>query len=502
MPALYTLIIATVFSSCTSLHTSVGNGKTTTPRVLKNAFTTMNPTTVYGIKTRRRNESHVTTMPNTVVPTIHYSAVSKIYAQLLLSYDKKFRPFYGEKPVEVIIDCHVLSFGDINEVEMEYTLDVYFLQIWFDPRFNVSDKRYENATVELIGPQLQDLWLPDTIFVNSKRSKFHAITIDNRFLTIYLSDGMIAYHSRITMTAACRMDLRRYPFDTQQCKLAIESYGHDQNQVKYTWRQDQGCRHECNKVYIYDKDMANFEILEAKKTKEATVYHAENFSKATASFVFRRRRQYFIFRIYIPSILIVMVSWSTFWISQDAVPARAGICITTILTLITMLGVVNTNMPKVSYIKAIDLYLLVSFIFVFSSLVEYIIVLNFENCFLKKRNRKDNTKWNEDHSHIIKTNGSISVTVKAEEELSEEQPLGYFGGSKGCVRRQSSISSTHRNNDLSLEDKLARKLNKIKYNWQKPAKRPPPHLVDLIARVLFPFIYGLFNFIYWWTQIR
>eukprot|EP00795_Rhopilema_esculentum_P002077 gene2077-17647_t len=461
MPALYTLIIATVFSSCTSLHTSVGNGKTTTPRVLKNAFTTMNPTTVYGIKTRRRNESHVTTMPNTVVPTIHYSAVSKIYAQLLLSYDKKFRPFYGEKPVEVIIDCHVLSFGDINEVEMEYTLDVYFLQIWFDPRFNVSDKRYENATVELIGPQLQDLWLPDTIFVNSKRSKFHAITIDNRFLTIYLSDGMIAYHSRITMTAACRMDLRRYPFDTQQCKLAIESYGHDQNQVKYTWRQDQGCRHECNKVYIYDKDMANFEILEAKKTKEATVYHAENFSKATASFVFRRRRQYFIFRIYIPSILIVMVSWSTFWISQDAVPARAGICITTILTLITMLGVVNTNMPKVSYIKAIDLYLLVSFIF-----------------------------------------GSISVTVKAEEELSEEQPLGYFGGSKGCVRRQSSISSTHRNNDLSLEDKLARKLNKIKYNWQKPAKRPPPHLVDLIARVLFPFIYGLFNFIYWWTQIR
>lgn len=25
------------------------------------------------------------------------------------------------------------------------------------------------------------------------------------------------------MTASCRMDLRRYPFDTQKCKLAIES---------------------------------------------------------------------------------------------------------------------------------------------------------------------------------------------------------------------------------------------------------------------------------------
>lgn len=133
----------------------------------------------------------------------------------------------------------------------------------------------------------------------------------------------------------------------------------------------------------------------------------ETFSKATTSFIFRRRRQYFVFRIYIPSILIVMVSWSTFWISQDAVPARAGICITTILTLITMLGVVNTNMPKVSYIKAIDLYLLVSFIFVFSSLVEYILVLNFHNCYKKrKKNARGSSNGETDNTHIIRSNVS------------------------------------------------------------------------------------------------
>ena len=41
-----------------------------------------------------------------------------------------------------------------------------------------------------------------------------------------------------------------------------------------------------------------------------------------------------------------------------------------------MLGVVNSNMPKVSYIKALDMFLLISFVFVFFALVEYIIVLN------------------------------------------------------------------------------------------------------------------------------
>lgn len=52
--------------------------------------------------------------------------------------------------------------------------------------------------------------------------------------------------------------------------------GHDQDDISYTWRRDQECRKDCDEVYIYDKDMANFEILEAKKTKEATVYHAGN----------------------------------------------------------------------------------------------------------------------------------------------------------------------------------------------------------------------------------
>ena len=80
-----------------------------------------------------------------------------------------------------------------------------------------------------------------------------------------------------------------------------------------------------------------------------------------------------------------MVSWASFWIHEEAVPARAAICVTTILTIITMLGVVNVNMPKVSYVKAVDFYLFISFLMVFLSLLEYIVVLNFE-LFCRRRN--------------------------------------------------------------------------------------------------------------------
>ena len=48
--------------------------------------------------------------------------------------------------------------------------------------------------------------------------------------------------------------------------------------------------------------------------------------------------------------------------------------ITSILTIMFLLGSLNGNLPKVSYPKALDWYLLVSFSFVFMSLVECMIV--------------------------------------------------------------------------------------------------------------------------------
>ena len=53
---------------------------------------------------------------------------------------------------------------------------------------------------------------------------------------------------------------------------------------------------------------------------------------------------------------------------------RVGLGITTLLTIMFLLGSVNSALPRVSYAKAIDWYLIVSFLFVFLVLVECIIV--------------------------------------------------------------------------------------------------------------------------------
>lgn len=81
--------------------------------------------------------------------------------------------------------------------------------------------------------------------------------------------------------------------------------------------------------------------------------------------------------MYIPCVCIVALSWVSFWIDPDAIPARVGLSITTVLTICYMLGSVNSKLPRVSYLKAIDYFLLMSFGFIFFTLVEYVFVLRY-----------------------------------------------------------------------------------------------------------------------------
>ena len=80
---------------------------------------------------------------------------------------------------------------------------------------------------------------------------------------------------------------------------------------------------------------------------------------------------YYLIQIYIPSSLIVVISWVSFWLNRGATPARVGLGVTTVLTMTTLSNSVNAALPKVSYMKSIDIYLFVCFFMVFGALIEY-----------------------------------------------------------------------------------------------------------------------------------
>ncbi len=74
-------------------------------------------------------------------------------------------------------------------------------------------------------------------------------------------------------------------------------------------------------------------------------------------------------QIYIPSSLIVVISWVSFWFNRGASVARVNLGVTTVLTMTTLIASTNAALPKVSYVKSIDVYLGACFFLVFTSLL-------------------------------------------------------------------------------------------------------------------------------------
>ena len=95
------------------------------------------------------------------------------------------------------------------------------------------------------------------------------------------------------------------------------------------------------------------------------------FSMLKLTFHIRRKKFYYVVSIYIPTILITILSWVSFWIPRSSPPARVALGITTVLALTTLIFGIQSSMPRVSYVKAIDWFLCVSFLYVFAALVEY-----------------------------------------------------------------------------------------------------------------------------------
>ena len=58
-------------------------------------------------------------------------------------------------------------------------------------------------------------------------------------------------------------------------------------------------------------------------------------------------------------------------LDRNAAPARVALGITTVLTLTTFISSTNASLPKISYLKSIDIYLVTCFVMVFAALLEY-----------------------------------------------------------------------------------------------------------------------------------
>ncbi|XP_063702908.1 gamma-aminobutyric acid receptor subunit beta isoform X3 [Culicoides brevitarsis] len=290
--------------------------------------------------------------------------ISAILDSFSVSYDKRVRPNYGGPPVEVGVTMYVLSISSVSEVLMDFTLDFYFRQFWTDPRLAFR-KRPGVETLSVGSEFIKNIWVPDTFFVNEKQSYFHIATTSNEFIRIHHS-GSITRSIRLTITASCPMNLQYFPMDRQLCHIEIESFGYTMRDIRYKWNEGP------NSVGVSSEvSLPQFKVLGHRQRAMEISLTTGNYSRLACEIQFVRSMGYYLIQIYIPSGLIVIISWVSFWLNRNATPARVALGVTTVLTMTTLMSSTNAALPKISYVKSIDVYLGTCFVMVFASLLEY-----------------------------------------------------------------------------------------------------------------------------------
>nr|XP_036670908.1 gamma-aminobutyric acid receptor subunit beta isoform X6 [Drosophila suzukii] len=290
--------------------------------------------------------------------------ISAILDSFSVSYDKRVRPNYGGPPVEVGVTMYVLSISSVSEVLMDFTLDFYFRQFWTDPRLAYR-KRPGVETLSVGSEFIKNIWVPDTFFVNEKQSYFHIATTSNEFIRVHHS-GSITRSIRLTITASCPMNLQYFPMDRQLCHIEIESFGYTMRDIRYKWNEGP------NSVGVSSEvSLPQFKVLGHRQRAMEISLTTGNYSRLACEIQFVRSMGYYLIQIYIPSGLIVIISWVSFWLNRNATPARVALGVTTVLTMTTLMSSTNAALPKISYVKSIDVYLGTCFVMVFASLLEY-----------------------------------------------------------------------------------------------------------------------------------
>nr|KAF6480170.1 glycine receptor beta [Molossus molossus] len=389
------------------------------------------------------------------------NSTSNILNRLLVSYDPRIRPNFKGIPVDVVVNIFINSFGSIQETTMDYRVNIFLRQKWNDPRLKLpSDFRGSDALT--VDPTMYKcLWKPDLFFANEKSANFHDVTQENILLFIF-RDGDVLVSMRLSITLSCPLDLTLFPMDTQRCKMQLESFGYTTDDLRFIWQS--GDPVQLEKIALPQFDIKKEDIEYGNCTK---------YYKGTGIF--------------------------------------------SVLSLASECTTLAAELPKVSYVKALDVWLIACLLFGFASLVEYAVV----QVMLNNPKRVEAEKARIAKAEQAEGKGGNVVKKNTVNGTGTPVHISTLQVGENRCKKVCTSKSDLRSNDFSIVGSLPRDFELSNYDcYGKPIevnnglgksqaknnKKPPPakpviptaaKRIDLYARALFPFCFLFFNVIYW-----
>jgi hypothetical protein len=217
--------------------------------------------------------------------------------------------------------------------------------------------------------------LPTYEFINSNENQLiNEIKIEYNkapdFSPVQNNDTWMYYEQRISGVFQSAINLRNFPFDSQEIKVVIEPLDETIDQIILKPM-------TMELLPTVTDSLPDWITKGIKGEIGSYVYqpYNEEFSRLTVLIGIKRDSGFYMTRIVVGLILLVIMGLSLHFIDIDNSDMRIGGALTVYLTMIAYLLVVSSDVPKISYVTNLDSFILGSQVIIF-----WMIILNILIC--------------------------------------------------------------------------------------------------------------------------
>ena len=287
-----------------------------------------------------------------------------------------FPGFPEEKylPLKINTELLVEEITNINGKTLSYDALYTLWYYWKDPRIVDLLKtlnQYENTNepAYLCDYEAKTVWgegrkLFDPVIEIYNQKNLPKFSERADWIEIF-SNGTIQARLRSNGTfKSGNLDFRQFPFDKK--KFSFELYSEFPiNYVEFVPNE---------KMQLYDQNIFKADeedglIIpdwQATDVETKIVSFKEDkytYSGMVVSVTAKRQVPYYIFKIMIPILFLLIITWSVFWIYGSEIQAKVNISVVTLLALIAYNFIFDKDIPKLPYLTFLDAYILISYFF-------------------------------------------------------------------------------------------------------------------------------------------
>ncbi len=269
-------------------------------------------------------------------------------------------PLQEGQPIPVSIAIHVINLSDIDEVMQRFHLMFYMFVQWHDSRLAFTPRDpLERFHVYAI----DQVWHPRLDFINAVGAR----TISEASLRVE-PDGKVLYAERAEAQLSTRFHLRRFPFDEQALQILVHPFVAQAHLVTFKANQEHTWISSEEEAY---SSLAQWDLVSIRTQHDhVPVSRFGTVPEAHFEILVRRKYTFYLWKIFLPLLLMVMLSWTVYWIDTRDLNSQVQISITTILTVIAFAFSISLSLPKVPYLTFIDAFFLDCLVFVFFTAIE------------------------------------------------------------------------------------------------------------------------------------